>query len=392
MTHSLSPESREDLLSRGYSRRSLGRVAALLAGGFAAHSLIGKAEAAPLTALPEGDIAKMVRIGSNECWTGPFPEAAQTGAAVVYQSNRYDPTGHMRSDLISAASSVENIPETHVMPWSGSSDPLARAIVTFCSPARGLVTADPSYEAGWVTADWLKIPLNRVPLMAHRGYRTDVRAMLKANPNAGVYYICSPNNPTGTLTPLVDIKWLVEHKPEGSVVLVDEAYIHFSGTPSAVSLAAQDKDIIVLRTFSKMFAMAGMRLGLSFARPDLHERMLRYDGESATRMLPMPAVACGTKSLSMKDNIVARRKEMIAARSMTFRHLHKRGLTFIPSDANMFVLDWKQPAAPIKEAFLKKGVIIGRSWPIWPNASRITVGSMEDMQQFCTALDAIIPA
>ncbi|MBS1096340.1 pyridoxal phosphate-dependent aminotransferase [Gluconobacter sphaericus] len=388
MTSPLSSVARSDLLARGYSRRSFGRIATLLAAGATVHALTKSAHAG---ILPSGiNFEGMTRLGSNECWTGPFPEAAQAGASSVFQSNRYDPTGHMRDDLIKTASDVEGIPESHVMTWCGSSDPLARAIVTFCSPTRGLVTADPSYEAGWVAADWLKIPLARVPLSAKGGYRTDVRAMLAADPNAGVYYICSPNNPTGTLTPLRDIAWLVEHKPKGSVVLVDEAYIHFSEAPSALELVAKNKDVVVLRTFSKMFAMAGMRLGLTFARPDLHEAMMRYDGKSATVMLPVPAMACGTMSLTMKSAIAARRQEMIAARNMTFQHLRKRGIHFIPSDANMFIIDWKKPAEPIKDAFLQQKVVIGRSWPIWPNASRVTVGSMDEMKTFCTALDRII--
>ncbi|MBS1093891.1 pyridoxal phosphate-dependent aminotransferase [Gluconobacter wancherniae] len=390
MTDALSPEARDDLLARGYSRRSFGRIAALLGGGAIANSIIGHANARSLTAMPDVDVTKLVRIGSNECWTGPFPAAAKIGAEVVFHGNRYDPTGHMHSNLLSTVSAVENIPEDHVIAWAGSSDPLMRSVVTFCSPTRGLVTANPSYEAAWGVADWLKVPLTRIPLKAENGYKTDVRAMLKADPNAGVYYVCTPNNPTGTVTPLEDIAWLVENKPKGSIVLVDEAYIHFSNTKSALSLVGQGKEVIVLRTFSKIFGMAGLRLGLSFAHPDVHARMMRYDGENETSMLPMPAVACGTKSLTMAADIAARRSEMIAARTMTFDHLTKRGVSFIPSDANMFVLDWKKPAGPIKDAFLRQNVLIGRSWEIWPNASRITVGSMAEMEAFCAALDHVM--
>nr|WP_294917822.1 pyridoxal phosphate-dependent aminotransferase [uncultured Neokomagataea sp.] len=391
MSDTLSKEGREDLLSRGYSRRNLGRVAAVLGAGMAFKATLRNAHARAMTAIPTGvDVTKLVRIGSNECWTGPFPAAAKLGAEAVFHGNRYDPTGTMRTNLIKTFAATENMPEDTIMPWGGSSDPLCRTIVTFCSPTRGLVTADPSYEAGWVTAEWLKIPLTKVPLDAQNGYKTDVRAMLKANPNAGVYYVCSPNNPTGTVTPLEDIAWLVENKPKDAIVLVDEAYIHFSDSPSALSLVRAGKDVVVLRTFSKMFAMAGLRLGLSITRPDLHQKMMRYDGENQSYMLPIPAVACGTKSLTMHADIAERKREMIAARNMTFAHLQKRGIRYIPSEANMFVIDWQRPAAPIKEAFLKEKILIGRSWPVWPNASRITVGSMAEMKAFCAALDRIV--
>ncbi|WP_336985068.1 pyridoxal phosphate-dependent aminotransferase [Asaia sp. HN128] len=392
MTAPLTQEAKEDLLERGYSRRHFGRLTTLL-GMSAALTQFGSSAFAAIKAPGDDPFVghpDMVRIGSNECWTGPFPSAVIAGQAQVPFGNRYEPD-HLRSTLLRTASSVENISEEHILPWPGSSDPLCRSVVTFCSPERGLVTANPTYEAAWRTADWMKIKLTRVPLSAHNGYATDVRAMLKADPHAGAYYICSPNNPTGTVTPLEDIAWLADNKPAGSVIIVDEAYIHFSGAPSAISLVKQGKDVIILRTFSKMFAMAGLRLGLSFARPDLHKRMMRYDGPNMTSMLNIVALAAGTVSLTQTDAIKARRDEMIAARSMTFDHLAKRNIRIVPgSQANMFLVDWKKPASQMKTAFAAKKVEIGRNWDIWPTMSRVSIGSMKDMDAFCAALDQIL--
>jgi histidinol-phosphate aminotransferase len=109
------------------------------------------------------------------------------------------------------------------------------------------------------------------------GQGADVKAMLAANPNAGLYYICTPNNPTGTVTSLADIQWLLDNKPAGSMVLVDEAYIHFSEAPSAVKLLGARKDLIVMRTFSKLFGMAGIRLGMTFADPEVQKKMSLYN-------------------------------------------------------------------------------------------------------------------
>jgi histidinol-phosphate aminotransferase len=100
-----------------------------------------------------------------------------------------------------------------------------------------------------------------------------VKAMLAADPNAGMYYLCSPNNPTGTVTPLAEIEWLLANKPVGSIVVIDEAYTHLAGVPTASSMAAAGKDVVVLRTFSKIFGMAGMRMGYVMARPDLIDRV-----------------------------------------------------------------------------------------------------------------------
>lgn len=393
MSAPLTKKSQKEFLSRGYTRRHLGRLSSLL-GMSAALTQFGGSSGWATTTVPDDDPfighPDMISLDRNECWTGPFPSTAVAGQAQVPFGNRYEP-GHLRSTLLKTSASVENITEESILPWPGSSDPLCRSVVTFCSPERGLVTANPTYEAAWRTAEWMKIRLTRVPLSAHNCYANDVRAMLKADPNAGAYYICNPNNPTGTVTPLEDIAWLADNKPAGSVLIIDEAYIHFSGTPSAISLVKQGKDVIVLRTFSKMFAMAGLRLGLSFARPDLHKRMMRYDGPNSILMLNIVALAVGTDSLEQTADIAARRDEMIEARNMTSQYLSKRNIRIVPgSRANMLLVDWKKPAAQMKTAFASHKVAIGRNWDIWPTMSRVTVGSMKDMEGFCGALEQIL--
>jgi histidinol-phosphate aminotransferase len=232
----------------------------------------------------------------------------------------------------------------------------------------------------------------RVPLTAD--HRHDVKAMLAADPKAGLYYICSPNNPTGTLTPIEDIKWLIANKPADSVVLIDEAYIHWADAPNAAKLAVARNDVIVMRTFSKLFGMAGMRLGLTIAHPDLYKRMMRYDGQQVNYMLPMTAVACGTVSLPLADKIAKRRAEMIAVREETLAHLKMRGLAYIPSRANMFMVDWGPKTTPkaMMAAFLAENIQIGRSWDAYPTMSRVTVGSADDMKAFRGALDKILKA
>jgi histidinol-phosphate aminotransferase len=328
-----------------------------------------------------------VRIGANECWTGPLAPGQAAAAAIIASSNRYSPQDQ-RGDFIKAVMQVEGVPYDHVAPWPGSSDPLSRSVVTFCSPTKGLVTADPTFELAGRTAEWLGAPVKRVPLKPD--YTHDVKAMLAADRNAGLYYICTPNNPTGTVTPLADIEWLVANKPAGSMVLIDEAYTHFAGVPTASYMAAADKDVIVMRTFSKIFGMAGMRMGYIMTRPDIIEKLMRYDGGMQSGALPLPSLACATASLTAADLIVARRNEMREARAMTFDHLKKRKVKFIRTDANMFMIDWQtKPAKDMQAAFRSQSVEIGRFWPVWPTVSRVTVGSMADMAGFCKALDMV---
>lgn len=381
-----APEVQDDLLSRGYSRRNLGRIVALFGAGMAVANWGRPAWAA--AGVPDPAPTAKTRIGSNECWTGPLKPGQDAAHALVAQSNRYAPHDE-RGDFIKAVMAVEKVPYDHVAPWPGSSDPLCRTIVTYCSPTRGLVTANPTFELGWRTAAWLGAPVKRVPLT--KDYAHDVKAMLAADPNAGLYYICTPNNPTGTVTPIADIEWLLANKPADSMVLIDEAYLHFSDASPAAYLAAQRKDVIVMRTFSKLFGMAGMRLGYVMTNPANVEKMMRYDGGMQSGALPLPTLACGTASLTAAGLIAARKKEMVDAREMTLAHLRKKGIAFHPTHSNMIMVDWKgTPAKAMQEAFRKQDVEIGRSWEIWPTVSRITVGSMTDMSNFCGALDKII--
>ncbi len=376
-----------DLLRRGYSRRNLGKIAALMSGGIAAMGA-----AAPAFAQQSAKaVVGAVRIGSNECWTGPLPAGAEAAMKIVREGNRYEPDND-HAKLFDAVSKVEGVPVERILAWPGSSDPLSRVAVTFASPTRGIVTADPTYEMIWRTGDFIGAKVTKVPLKAD--YSHDVKAMLAADPDAGLYYVCTPNNPTGTITSLADMEWLAANKPKDSILLIDEAYIHWSDTARAAKLASTRDDVIVMRTFSKLFGMAGMRLGLTFAAPALHEKMMSYDGAQVTNMLPMTAVAAGTASVGLASEIKARAAQMVAARDYTLAHLEKRGLKVLPgSQANMFMVEWQDrtPKA-MMAALLEQGVQIGRSWDAYPKMSRVTVGSMEDMQKFCLAVDKVLMA
>lgn len=373
----------EDLLRRGYNRRDLGRIAAVFGTGALAASAGRTAWAAP-TPKP----ATPLLLDSNECWTGPMAPGVAAATSIIAQCNRYEP-GHEREQFIQAVMAVEKVGHDWVSPWPGSSDPLSRAVVTFASPSRGIVTADPTFELAWDTAQYLGVPIRKVPLTAD--YRHDVKAMLAADPAAGLFYVCSPNNPTGTLTPLEDIAWLVKNKPAGAKVLVDEAYIHFSGTPSAAALLAGSEDVIVLRTFSKLFGMAGMRMGYAMTHPANIAKMQRYDGDVLSGSLPLPSLVCATASLKQAALIVQRRREMELNLAFVTAEVKRRGFQILPSRANMFMIDWGgKDAKVMRKAFRKQGVEIGRSWAIWPGRSRVTVSSRGEMLTFLKALDRVI--
>ena len=211
--------------------------------------------------------------------------------------------------------------------------------------------------------------------------------MLAAAPDAGVFYVCTPNNPTGTLTSHSDIEYLVENKPKGSIVLVDEAYIHFCDAPSAIDLVKAGKDVIVLRTFSKIYGMAGLRCGFAIARPDLLERLESYGGGNP---MPVTAVVAATASLKQPQVVAERKRVNAEVRAATFEWLDRNGYTYIPSESNCFMVDTRRPARAVIAAMAQQQVIIGRVWPSMPTYTRITIGTREEMERFQLAFQKVM--
>jgi histidinol-phosphate aminotransferase len=224
----------------------------------------------------------------------------------------------------------------------------------------------------------------KVPLTSTHAH--DVKAMVAASPAAGVIYICNPNNPTGTTTTREDIEYALANKPQGSILLIDEAYIHFSDATPSLDLVKADKDVIVLRTFSKIYGMAGVRCGFAIGRPDLLEK-IQYFGMNA---MPIMAVAAATASLEDKDIVPQRKKINAEIRSETFEWFAANNITFIPSVSNCFMMDTKRPGHEVMAAMIKRDVYIGRVWPVMPTWVRITVGTRTEMTKFQTAYKEVM--
>jgi histidinol-phosphate aminotransferase len=376
MNNVLSAEQATDLLKRGFSRRALGRFATMITAG-AALPFYNEPAMAQLSRVRGPMPADAVIINANENPLGPCPEAKEAIFGIVSKGGRY--MYDLTDGLGTTIAEIEGVKPEYVRPYAGSSEPLHTSVMAFTSPTKSLVCADPGYEAGPRAAKWIGAKTVMVPLKAD--FSHDVKAMVAADPNAGVIYICNPNNPTGTTTPKADIVWALENKPKGSIILLDEAYLHFSDATPCTDLVAQDKDIIVLRTFSKLFGMAGLRAGAAIGRPDLLAKM----GGWAAGMMPVTGMVGATTSLKVKNLVPERRKNMRAIRNDTFEFLAKNNIGFIPSDSNCFMLDTKRPAREFMEAMAKEHVYVGRNWPKMPNHSRITVGTKEEMAKFQVA-------
>jgi len=324
-----------------------------------------------------------IRINSNENPLGPCTAAREAVIAVLPEGGRYE--FHLTERLVKTFADQQGLKKDYILPLAGSSPGLDYVVGAFTSSKTSYVAGEPGYDAVAQSAKTLGIRVVEVPLT--KTWSHDVKAMIAAAPDAGLFYVCSPNNPTGTLTSHDDIEYLLEHKPKNSVVVVDEAYIHFCDAPSAIDLVKADKDIIVMRTFSKLYGMAGLRCGFAIARPDLIRKITAYGGWN-----PMPITACAAATASLNQaGLVQERKSInTAIRQATFAWLERNNYEYSPSVSNCFMLNAHKPARDVIAAMAQQNVFIGRPWPSMPDWVRITVGTQAEMEQFQMAFHNVM--
>ena len=380
MNISFSPEQKRDLIQRGFSRRNFGRMAAMLTAG-ATLPFYNESALAQLSAVRNMP-ADAVKINANENPLGPCEEAAAAAHKIIQNGGRYlyEETFGFQETL----AEQEGLKANYVNPYAGSSAPLHQAVLAFTSPTKPFVTADPGYEAGERAARFIGAKVISVPLT--KTYAHDVKAMAAASADAGLIYVCNPNNPTGTLTPRADIEWLLENKPKGAILMLDEAYIHIAGAPMCSDLVAKDKDIIILRTFSKIYGMAGLRAGAAFGRPDLLAKITPYSAGA----LPVTGMAAANASLKSKKLIPERRKIIGDVREDVLAFLDKNKFKYVPSVSNKFMVDVGRPGGQIIEALRKEKIYIGRVWPSWPTYVRVSIGTADEMAKFKTAFAKVM--
>lgn len=381
------PQSRvTDSEPSAMARRAFLRAAAFAAaaGPIVSEATLAQAKLASqsLGVLPPDAVI----INANENPLGPCKAACEAITKILPLGGRYDRMGELDA-LTKEYAALHGLRPENIAFYAGSSEPLHYTTLAFTSPTKSLVMADPSYESANAAAQISKATVHKVPLTP--AFAHDVRKMVAADPNAGLIYIVNPNNPTGTVTPREEILWALENKPKGAILLVDEAYIHLSDEQHVLDQVAAGKDLIVLRTFSKIYGMAGIRCGVAIARPDLLEKLTPYYQNA----MPVTALAAARASLADKDLIPTRKKWIADSRVETLAFLKANGFKPIGNSvSNCFMIDTGRPAASVIAAMQKEKIYIGRIWPVWPNAVRISVGSPDDMARFRAAFKKVMDA
>jgi histidinol-phosphate aminotransferase len=382
-----------EFLKRGFSRRSFGRIATMLAAGSTLpfYNESALAQLSKIDNIPDDAVI----INANENPLGPSPEAIAAAQKVVLNGGRYL---YSDKDKVQALlASQEGLKTDYVRMFPGSSAPLHQAVLAFCSPTKSYVVADPGYEAGGRAAAWIKAKTVKIPLVKGT-YAHDVKAMAAVK-DAGLIYICNPNNPSGTMTSRADMEWLVANKPAGTVVMIDEAYTHIAPNGYFCSdMVAKGKDVIILRTFSKIYGMAGLRAGAVFARPDLMDKLSGWTGSLVWSSPSITGMVAAQASLESKTLIPERKAKIGAVREDVFNFFEKNKFKYVPSVSNCVMVDTGKvgkdkdgkpdyTANPVMLAMRESPyhVFVGRVWQTMPTYIRVTIGTPEEMARFKTA-------
>jgi histidinol-phosphate aminotransferase len=379
-----NPEERE-MADSLFSRRDFSRALGSLAVAFTAPKLpltldVQRARPAPPNA---------IHLNFNENPYGPSPKALEALDECGHVASRYP--GPAEIELTDALAKKYNVAPENIALGCGSTEILRCVDMAFLAPGKNIVAAQPTFEA---VLDYAKItraePVT-IPLTAD--HRHDLPKMAAAcTSKTGVAYICNPNNPTGTIVWRDELASFIHTVPASTLILVDEAYFDFADDPrysSAVEWIATNPNVVIARTFSKIYGMAGMRLGYAVGAKQTIARIREHSLQDNTNAA---VLAAGLASLSDAANISSCREKMNGTRAWLCGELAKDDRSFVPSQANFVMIDMHTDVRPIIDQFAARKILVGRRFPSMSNFLRITIGTQQETEAFVTALREIAPA
>ena len=331
----------------------------------------------------------LAKLANNENPYGPSDAVMKAMTQAFKYANRY---GYPDGGITQAIAKFHGVKEENVMLGAGSGEILDVVCNTYLRGGLKVLSSDPSYDVifGHVTA--YKADSIRVPVLPD--FRQDIAGIVKAarayNREIGFVYVCSPNNPTGRIVPKTEIKQLLDGLPEDMPVLIDEAYFHYVEDPdyaTSIPYVFESRPVIVTRTFSKIAALAGMRLGYAIAPKEMIRDMRPYATGTISAIVKWGGVA----ALGDTETQAKVKRVTLDLRKKTMADLQGLGYSVIPSEANFFMVHLRRPVQPVIDEFKKKGVLVGRPFPPLTEHLRVSVGTADEMSRFITAFKQIVP-
>lgn len=382
------------LSRRAFTRAlGMGAGAALLAPALAARGWEdrlgrGGGRFQPVKLLPK-DPLELILLNSNENPYGCAPAALEAMVEGHRFVMRYP--DYWADQLRERLATFHGVEPAMVVVTCGSTELLKLCAQAFLGPGKRLVLAEPTFEAIVHYAKLTGAEIVKVPVDTH--YRHDLEAMAKAaRERPGLVYVCNPNNPTGTVVGRAALEKFLQRVPGESAVLVDEAYFHYcddSDYGTMLGAVVAERNVVVARTFSKIYGMAGLRLGYGMARAELMEQMRPHQVfESWNVMASMAALA----SLDDGEWVARNQKLNREVRDLLVAAMEKRGRSVIPSQTNFVCVHVGGPVRPVIQAFREEGVSVGRPFSGLPEHVRVSLGTPEEMEKFVAAFDRVTAA
>jgi len=324
--------------------------------------------------------ADTVWINGNEFPEGPPQASIDAMARVIGESNRYHYQEFPAFYAKLAAS--EGLTADQILVGAGSSEPLHAAIEAFTSPTIPLIYPMPTYEAAPELAKYKGHPVIETPLDSRMAPDVHRLAAEADKAGGGLIYIVNPNNPTSSITTSDDMAWLVANLPKNTYVLVDEAYLHYATSPEASSAfryVKEGKNVIVCRTFSKIYGMAGLRVGYIAGRPDLIAKMEPY----RNNVISIVSVRAVLAALDLGPKMLEERKaKIVHTRNELCAWMSEKKIKFIPPQANFVMIETGRDVKQMQAAMLAKGVAVGRPFPPLNTMMRVSIGTDAEMAKF----------
>ena len=327
-----------------------------------------------------------IRISSNENPLGPGKTAIDAILGKFPEANRYPfNSTPLDADLEILIAKQNNAKRDNVVLGVGSQEILRNAVRIFMSPTKHLAQASPTFENCGGVARQLGYPVKHVPVDAKM--RTDLAALLPVAKGAGLVYICNPNNPTSTIVgskELTDFVNEVRKSSPTTAILIDEAYFDYITDPSyttLIPLALQTPNVIVSRTFSKAYGMAGVRIGYAIGEAATIKKMAAYRMPYNVNTF---GVAAAVASLKDPKHIEEERSRNTAVREFTIKALADMGYESAESQGNFLFTNIGKTttAAAFREGCAKQGILVGRDFPpLEKQWARISLGTMDEMQK-----------
>ena len=335
----------------------------------------------PLRARPAAALGS-VRLSANENPYGPSPVALQAMRDAFPQTRLYpdEPV----DVLVARIAKLHDVRERQVVLGDGSSEILKLSAMAFTDSKRPLVQADPTFEALAIAANVMKADVKRIPLDAN--YAHDVSRMLDASRGAGLVYVCNPNNPTATITPDKALRSFIAAVPTETTILVDEAYHHYATSSeyaSVMDLVATQPNLLVSRTFSKIYGLAGLRVGYCVGQQGVIDKLSEQKAWDTVNIMGLVAA---TASLGDQIHVADHKKRNTETKAWLRDNVQRLGFTMLPSEANFVMIDLGRDVKPVITSMRSNGVQVGRLFPAMPHHLRVTIGTPDQMQRFVSEL------